>query len=63
MLKVYNAYRPGSFKSLDFERHRYPGITPAELSKRLECFQQVLGDDTQLQLHQIYDKIFRISGY
>jgi len=28
----------------------------------LERFQQVLGDDTKLQLHQIYDKIFRISS-
>jgi surface carbohydrate biosynthesis protein len=63
MLKVYNAYRPGSFKSLDFERHRYPGITPAEMAKRLERFQQVLGDDTKLYLDQIHDKIFRISGY
>jgi hypothetical protein len=60
--KTYKAYLPGSFKSVDFERHRYPGITPAELAERLERFQQVLGDDTKLQLHQIYDKIFRISS-
>jgi surface carbohydrate biosynthesis protein len=62
MHKVYKAYRPGSFKSVDFERHRYPGITPAELAERLERFQQVLGDDTKLYLDQIHDKIFRISA-
>ncbi|MBE9545153.1 MAG: hypothetical protein IMF02_11705 [Proteobacteria bacterium] len=62
MHKVYKAYRPGSFKSVDFERHRYPGITPAELAERLERFQQVLGDDTKLHLDQIHDKIFRISA-
>jgi hypothetical protein len=62
MHKVYKAYRPGSFKSVDFERHRYPGITHAELAERLERFQQVLGDDTKLHLDQIHDKIFRISA-
>jgi surface carbohydrate biosynthesis protein len=59
--KSYKALQPGSFKSVDFERHRYPGITAGELAGRLARFQQVLGDDTQLKLHQIYDKIFRIS--
>jgi hypothetical protein len=62
MRKTYKAYLPGSFKSVDFERHRYPGITPGELAARIARFQQVLGDDTQLQLHQIHNKIFRISS-
>jgi surface carbohydrate biosynthesis protein len=61
MHKVYEAYRPGSFKSVAFERHRYPGIAPAELTERLARFQQVLGDDTKLHLDQIHDKIFRIN--
>ena len=61
MYKVYKAYRPGSFLSADFERHRYPGVTPADLAERIARFQQVLGEDTQLQLHQIRDKIFKIS--
>ena len=59
--KTYKAYLPGSFKSKDFERHRYPGITPGELSDRLARFQQVLGDDFQLMLHQLKNNIFRIS--
>jgi surface carbohydrate biosynthesis protein len=59
--KGFRARQPGSLKSPKFERHRYPGITPRELSERIARFQQVLGDNTQLQLHQIYDKIFRIS--
>ena len=62
MQKVYKAYQPGSFKSLEFERHRYPGIAPAELAKRLERFQKMLGDDTKLHLDQIHDKIFKISA-
>jgi len=60
--KSYKAYLPGSFKSLDFEGHRYPGITPGELAERIARFQQVLGDDNQLQLRQIHDKVFRISA-
>jgi surface carbohydrate biosynthesis protein len=60
--KTYKAYLPGSLKSLDFERHRYPGITPGELAERIARFQQVLGNDTQLQLRQIHDKVFSISA-
>ena len=59
--KTCNAYLPGSFKSVAFERQRYPGITPGELAERIARFQQMLGDDTQLLLHQIRDKIYRIS--
>jgi surface carbohydrate biosynthesis protein len=59
--KTYKTYLPGSFKSKDFERHRYPGITPGEIADRLARFQQVLGDDFPLMLHQLKDNIFRIS--
>jgi len=61
--KTYRAYLPGSFKSLDFEGHRYPGITPGELAERIARFQQVLDDDTQLQLRQIHNRVFSISAY
>ena len=60
MNKVYKAYRPGSFKSVDFERHRYPGISSAELAEKLDRFQQLLGLDAKLHLEQIYDKVFEI---
>ncbi len=59
--KTYKAYLPGSFKSADFERHRYPGITASEIAERLARFQKELGGDDPLKLHQIYDKIFTIS--
>ena len=61
VFKTCNAYLPGSFKSVAFERQRYPGITPGELAERIARFQQVLGEDAQLQLRQIRDKIFKIS--
>ena len=59
--KTYKSYLPGSFKSRDFERHRCPGITAGEIAERLARFQKELGDDVPLKLHQIYEKIFRIS--
>ena len=61
VFKTVNAYLPGSFKSVAFERQRYPGITPGELAERLARFQRMLGDDTQLLLLQIHDKVYRIS--
>ncbi len=36
--KTRNAYLPGSFKSVAFERHRYPGITSGELAERIAPF-------------------------
>ena len=59
--KAYRAWQPGSRKSPEFERHRYPAITAGELAERIARFQQVLGDDTRLLLSQIYDKIYKIS--
>jgi surface carbohydrate biosynthesis protein len=60
--KAYRAWQPGSRKSTEFERHRYPGIAAGDLAERISRFQQILGDNTRLVLHQIYDKIFRISS-
>jgi hypothetical protein len=62
IIKAFRAWQPGSLKSPEFERHRYPGITAADLVERISRFQQVLGDNSKLLLHQIYDKIFRISS-
>ena len=59
--KGYRASLPGSFKSPEFERHRYPAITSADMGERIERFQQVLGDDTKLHIDQITAKLFRIS--
>jgi surface carbohydrate biosynthesis protein len=56
------SYLPGSPKSPEFLRHRYPVITTGEVGARLARFQQVLGDDRQLSVEQIYDKFFQISS-
>ena len=56
------SYLPGSPKSPEFLRHRYPVITTGEVGARLARFQQVLGDAGQLSLEQIYGSFFRISS-
>ena len=61
MRQTYKSYLPGSPKSPEFLRHRYPVITTSEVGTRLARFQQVLGDDGQINVEQTYDKLFRIS--
>jgi surface carbohydrate biosynthesis protein len=56
------SYLPGSPKSPEFLRHRYPVITTGEVGARLARFQQVLGDAGQLSVEQIYGSFFRISS-
>jgi hypothetical protein len=53
---------PGSRKKPEFHRHRYPEVSLAEMQRRIQKFQQVLGDSSKLHLEQISDRFFRISG-
>jgi surface carbohydrate biosynthesis protein len=58
----YKAYLPGSFKSLAFQRHRYPAIASSEIADRLSRFKQILGYDRELHLVEISNTLFRISA-
>ncbi len=51
----------GSDKSLEFQRHKYPEISLDEVRARIARFQQVLGHEEELNVDQIYRKLFRIS--
>jgi surface carbohydrate biosynthesis protein len=62
LIKWFKSYFPGSHAPPEFHRHRYPGISLAELRKRISRFQKVLGDSTEIKTAQIYDQIFRISA-
>jgi hypothetical protein len=53
---------PGSRKKPEFHRHRYPEVPLEEIRARISLFQQVLGDSSELQVEQISDQFFRISG-
>jgi len=60
--KYIKKHIPGTHAPAHFHRHRYPGISLAELRDRISLFQQVLGEDTKINATQISKKIFLISA-
>jgi len=52
---------PGSQKKPEFHRHRYPQVSLEEMRTRVARFQQMLGDNSKLQVELISDQFFRIS--
>lgn len=57
----YKSYLPGSLKSQEFERHRYPPIGAKEIQARLAKFQKILGYSAELRVESIFAKLFRVS--
>ncbi len=49
-------------KSLAHHNKKNPEISLDEMRTRVARFQQVLGDDGQFKVEQIYDRLFRISS-
>jgi hypothetical protein len=45
----------------EFLQHRYPGISPEELSDRLQRFQQLIGETAHLKVARLADQVYRIS--
>jgi hypothetical protein len=56
------SHRPGSLKSMEFQRHRYPNITRDEVREKISRFRHVLGDDGEPHIDQISKTLFKISG-
>jgi surface carbohydrate biosynthesis protein len=61
LAKAIKSHLPGSHNRPEFQKHRFPGIVPDKLAKRIERFQQLLGDTHKLQVEPISDVLFRIS--
>jgi surface carbohydrate biosynthesis protein len=62
LIKRAKAYIPGSHAPPEFHRHRYPGISLEELRSRMRKFQQLLGDEEDLKVEEVFHHIFRISA-
>jgi hypothetical protein len=62
LIKRTKAYIPGSHAPPEFHRHRYPGISLEELRSRIRKFQQLLGDERDLRVEELFHHIFRISA-
>ena len=61
LAKAVKSHLPGSHNRPEFQKHRFPGITPDKIAKHLERFQHLLGDTNKLQVEAISDVLVRIS--
>ena len=59
--KWFKSWLPGSHAPPEFHRHRYPGISLADLRGRLSRLQQALGDGVELKVEPVHEQIFRIG--
>ena len=58
--KRLKSHLPGSHAPPEFHRHRYPGITLEELRRRIQRFQQILGDETPVSAEAVTPHIFSV---
>jgi surface carbohydrate biosynthesis protein len=61
LAKAIKYHLPGSHNRPEFQKHRFPGIAPDKIARRLERFQQLLGDAHHLRVDPISDVLVRIS--
>ena len=54
---------PGSHNRPEFQRHRFPEISRDRLEKKLQRFQQLLGQNAGLKVEKVTDVIFNISPH
>jgi hypothetical protein len=62
LLKWFKSWLPGTHAPPEFHRHRYPGNTLEDLRQRITRLQRILGDNTNLNVEQVHDQIYRISA-
>jgi hypothetical protein len=62
MIKRYKDSRPGSHNRPEFQKHRYPGISIADIRARISRFQNLLGDAQNLRVEKWSHQFFRISA-
>jgi len=53
---------PGSHNKPEFQRHRYPAISLADIQDRSRRFQRVLGRSREVNVRQVLGQFFEISG-
>jgi surface carbohydrate biosynthesis protein len=59
--KRFLSYLPDSHNRSEFHRHRYPGISLAEVRQRISRIKKALGHRTEPEVDQISSEIFQIS--
>jgi hypothetical protein len=61
LAKRYKSYLPGPQHKPEFQRHRYPGVSLDEVRERVARIRQVLGENGDLKVEEVFDQIYRIS--
>ena len=61
LIKRFLSYLPDSHNRPEFHRHRYPGVSLAEVRERVLRIKKALGDSTELEVDQISEEIFQIA--
>jgi surface carbohydrate biosynthesis protein len=56
------SHLPGSHNRPEFQRHRYPGISPDEVQERLHRFLKLLGSRLKVRVEPISDVLVRIDA-
>jgi surface carbohydrate biosynthesis protein len=59
--KKLEPYLPHSHNRPEFHRHRYPGISLAEVRSRVSRFQELLGSTRSVSVEPIHDELYRVS--
>jgi surface carbohydrate biosynthesis protein len=62
LIKRCKEHVPGSHNRPEFQRHRYPEISFREIRARLSRFHQLLGESREIQVEEISDQFFQITG-
>ena len=61
LIKRYKDSRPGSHNRPEFQRHRYPELSTADIRERILKFQHILNHRRELKVEKFLDQFFKIS--
>ena len=61
LTKRFKSYRADASITPEFERHRYPGISPEAMQNKVSRFQQVLSYKEDIKAVQISGQLYQIS--
>jgi len=62
MVKGLWSYLPNNHNRMEFQRHRFPGISLDALNEKIARIQQLLGEDNKFKVEQLSDVLFQIRA-
>ena len=61
LAKAIKSHLPGFHNRPEFQKHRFPGITPEKIAERIKRFQELIGTTHPLRVEPISDVMVCIS--